>query len=222
MSGSQACPSASEIGIELDRSLEHLPSKLDVLASPLLEQLPPTEIKFVRLHVAGRGREQPALVPRRERETQAGNDAVSDLVLDRKDVFEFSVEAFRPQVITMSGVDELDDNAHTISRLADATFKERLHTESLSNYACIHVGPPECKTGCPRRDVKATHLGECVQNFLSYTVTKVFLVALGAEIRKWQYRDRANRLFSFLWRLLCLCDAMGHRLRRVLLQGYYI
>ena len=142
---------------------------------------------------------------------------MSDLVLDCKDVFEFSVEAFRPQVITMSGVDELDDNAHTISRLADAAFQERLHTESLSNYACIHACSPECKTGCPRRHVKAAHLGECVQNFLCDTVTEVFLVALGAEICKWQYRDRANRLFSFLWRLLCLCDAMGHRLRRVLL-----
>src|SRR5205814_9311264 len=99
MSGSQACPSASEIGIELDRSLEHLPSKLDVLASPLLEQLPPAKIKLVRLHVLGRGREQPALLPWRERETQAGNDAVSDLALDCKDVFEFSVDAFRQQLI---------------------------------------------------------------------------------------------------------------------------
>ena len=116
----------------------------------------------------------------------------------------------------MSGVHELDDNAHTISRLADAAFKERLHTESLSNYACIHAGPPECKTGCPRRDVKAAYLGECVQNFLCYTVTEVFLVALSAEIRKWQYRDRANRLFSFLWRLLRPRDARGCRLRRVL------
>ena len=54
MRGCQPSPCASEIWINLSRSLEHLSSQSYVLARPFLEQLPSAQIEFVRFD-AGRG-----------------------------------------------------------------------------------------------------------------------------------------------------------------------
>src|SRR5713101_3909709 len=55
VSVSQPCPGGGKLRINLNRSREHLPGKLDVLTRPSVKKLPAPKIKFVRFDLR-RGR----------------------------------------------------------------------------------------------------------------------------------------------------------------------
>src|SRR6266513_3689685 len=181
--GCEARPSGSEMRIELDRSIEHLSGQFYVLARPPLEEFPCTKVKFVCLHAFGRCFEETGLLALGEREAERVNDTASNLVLDREDVFDVSVKSLRPRVVTIPRVDELDGDADAVPSPPDAALKKRIHTKLSSDLARIDACSTKCEAGCSGRDVEAADFGKRIQNLLCYTVAKVFLISLGAEIR---------------------------------------
>src|ERR1043166_9296993 len=84
----QARPSRSKLRIYLNRSREHLPRKLDVLTSPRLEKLTPTQIKFVSLNIRRGWYKKPTFPPRGEEKPQGVENAACYLILNGKDALD--------------------------------------------------------------------------------------------------------------------------------------
>ncbi len=64
---------------------------------------------------------------------QRRHDGRRDFVLDGEDVFELAVVALRPDVCLGEAVDELDGDAHTVGRLADASLYDVVDAEFLGD-----------------------------------------------------------------------------------------
>ena len=69
-----------------------------------------------------------ALVALGDRKSKGANDTAGDFVLDREDILDLAIEPFRPKMITVPCIDQLDSNAEAVSGFADAAFEERLDT----------------------------------------------------------------------------------------------
>src|SRR5262245_8509950 len=96
MGGRQPGPRSSEIRINSNSALKHLPTKRYVLAGPFLEEFASPQIKFVRLNIGGGSFNYVTPLTLVERETQGVNDATRDFVLYGKDVGDFAIESLRP------------------------------------------------------------------------------------------------------------------------------
>src|ERR1041384_828582 len=104
----QARPGRSKLRIYLNRSREHLPRKLDVLTSPRLEKLTPTQIKFVSLNIRRGWLEQTAFLPLCDGKSQGIENAACYLILNGKDVLNLAIEPLGPKMIAVLCFDQLD------------------------------------------------------------------------------------------------------------------
>jgi hypothetical protein len=84
--------------------------------------------------------------------SQRGGYSCGNLVLNGKNIRQFPVVAFRPEVISVSGVDKLRGHANAIFGLADAAFKHRTHPPRLGNLGDVLLlaaegeGGNECRS----------------------------------------------------------------------------
>jgi hypothetical protein len=66
------------------------------------------------------------------------HDRAHDLVLDREDVFQFTVIRLRPQMSTSRRIDELCSDANSIARPAYAALHYELHAQPLSDFSDVN------------------------------------------------------------------------------------
>src|SRR5215468_2660688 len=67
-----------------------------------------------------------------------GGNAPGDLVLEGKDIGQFTIVTIRPQVMAARGLDELGGDANTIGGPPHAAFEHVAHTELASHFAHVH------------------------------------------------------------------------------------
>src|SRR5437868_653066 len=60
------------------------------------------------------------------------DDVTRDLILDRENIFERSIETLRPEVVTAVGFDQLGGYANTVAGFPDAAFEHVAHTKFSS------------------------------------------------------------------------------------------
>src|SRR5438128_2046330 len=193
----QPRPGRSKIRVDRNRSQEHLPGKLHVLTSPTLKQLTSAQIKFVCFHIRCGWLEETAFLPLRKRKSQRVEHTAGDLILNGEDVFDLAIEPLRPKVIAVSRVDQLDEDAQSVSGFADAALEKRLNAETFPNLSRVHARSAKREARCAGRNAEPGDLVQRIENFLCDAITEVFLIVLRAEIGEWQDGDRANPCFSF-------------------------
>ncbi len=73
----------------------------------------------------------------RQIDRQGDDDLQRDIVLHRKDVVEFTVIAFRPNMVAALRIDQLSGDPDSIARLAHTAFQDKAHTELPANLSHI-------------------------------------------------------------------------------------
>ena len=86
-----------------------------------------------RLHVGGLLGLQPLPVAPAEVERQGGDDLAGHVVLHRKDVGEVAIEALRPEMAVIGGVDELGSDPNPIAGFANASLEHISDAERLAD-----------------------------------------------------------------------------------------
>ena len=97
--------------------------------------VPATQIELVRLDVLGVPLAERLMLRRGEFEFELIDNISRDLVLDLKNVLEVSIVAFRPDLITVAGVDKLSTNADALIHSAHASLENGLHIQELSDFS---------------------------------------------------------------------------------------
>ena len=101
---------------------------------PAVPAVPAAQIKLVCLDVIGVALAERLVLGRGQFEFQLIDNVSRDLVLDLKNVLEVSIVAFRPDLITVAGVDELSANAHALIHSTHTSLEDRLHVQQLSDF----------------------------------------------------------------------------------------
>ena len=70
---------------------------------------------------------------------QRGSDRVGDVVLHVEDVFEFAIEALRPEMAAIAGSDELSGDPEPAARPADTAFEDMCYPEHLPDPADVGI-----------------------------------------------------------------------------------
>src|SRR5438874_2044291 len=96
--------------------------------------VPATQIELVRLDVLGVPLAERLMLRRGQFEFQLIDNVSRYLVLDLKNVLEVSIVAFRPDLITVAGVDELSTNAYALIHSTHTSLEDRLHVQQLSDF----------------------------------------------------------------------------------------
>src|SRR5438445_4825542 len=131
----QPSPSQGKIRVDRNRSQKHLPRKLHVLTSPTVKQLTSAQIKFVCFNVRCGWLEETTFLPLGKRKSQRIENPAGNLVLNGEDIFDLTIEPLRPKMIPVSRVDQLDDDAQSVSGFADAAPEKPLYAATFPNLA---------------------------------------------------------------------------------------
>src|SRR6476620_9617462 len=219
ISVSQARPGGSKFRIDFNRPFEHLSRELHVLTRPFMKVLTSPKIQFVRFDIRRGWLQEAEFLAFSKRQASRFQNASGDFVLDCEDIFNLSIKAFRPELVPVARVNELDADADALSSFSDTAVKKRLNAKTLPDLARIQADSAKCEAGCSGRNVETADLTEGVEDFFCNTITEVFLVAFRAEICERQDSDRADFFFSSLGPLR-LFSRFGNRGRsRTFLQS---
>ena len=152
--------------------------------------MPGHQIRFVGLDARRLrpGRRRAATEPA----SQLVNDRRGDVVLHGEHIGELTVIAIRPQLTAVTGADQLRRDPDPVPRPAHAALENRVHSEGVGNPADRHVLPFEGKRRRPRDDFQSRHPRQRVDDLLRQAVAEILLLAIRAQVRKWQHRDRRD------------------------------
>src|SRR6185503_3150039 len=123
------------VRVELDCAAQKSDDLIEYLAILLLteQQLPPTKEKVVRLQIRGWGLGNPRRLARRQPYLESLDDVPGDLVLNRENVCEVAIVAFRPHMSARGGIDQLCGDSDAVARAADRTFQHRADAKLASD-----------------------------------------------------------------------------------------
>ena len=144
------------------------------------------------VRLGGRGSSPLALSCRKHAQLQRGHHRPGDLVLDGEDVGQVAVEALRPELVAIRGVDQLRRDAQSGAGLADAAFQDVGHVELLAHGSQILALALEIEGRRTRSDAQAGDLGQRVDDLLRHAVGEVLLIVLGAHVHEGQDGDRGR------------------------------
>ena len=118
------------------------------------------------------------------------DDDRGDFVLDGEDVRQLAIEALRPELIAVVGIDELRRDAHAIARPTNAAFQGRPDPQSPADFSDVEILIPKCKRRCAGNHAQAGNARERTDDFLRDAVTEVLVIPQRAQICKRQHHDR--------------------------------
>src|SRR5512141_198447 len=110
-----------------------------------MEILPAAEIEAIGFDVRSVNLLDRAFFVIAQHDTQRGDDALRDLVLNLEDVLELPVVSFRPQLLVVVGVDQLSSETQTLPGLAYASLENRRRLELAAYLADVLVLPLEAE-----------------------------------------------------------------------------
>ena len=124
--------------------------------------------------------------------TKGRDHRFGDLVLDREHVVERPVETLRPPAISVGDVHELNRDAKTLIRLANAALEQRRNAKLSSGGADVHRGTSELERRAARRDTEAGHVRQCIDDLLRHALAQIVQVATRAHVREGKNRDGSH------------------------------
>src|SRR5437870_11176571 len=103
------------------------------------------------------------------------DDRAGQLVFDHEDVPELAVVRLRPEMVSVRRVDELGSDPHGASLSPDTALEDTGDGQLLSDGPNTKIPSLEREGGGGRDDVKASNVGERVNNFLVDPVGEYFV-----------------------------------------------
>src|SRR5215831_2957966 len=116
-------------------------------------------------------------------------NSFGNVALDAKDVSQFSIISFRPELGIGLRIDQLHIDPHLIRRFLDATLKNVRHAEllrDLGEVTRLALVPLRRRA---RNNSQIRDLSEARQNLLLNTVAKEGVLSVITQILEWQYGD---------------------------------
>src|SRR5262249_52995927 len=123
---------------------------------------------------------------------QGGDHALSDLVLDGKDVVERAIEALGPEMKTSRDFNELNGNAQLIASFANAAFKQRFDTKLLADGSNVRADAAKLKGSGASRHAKTVNARERVDQLFGNALAEVVLVASRTHVYERKHGDRGD------------------------------
>src|SRR5688572_31588359 len=97
-------------------------------------------------------------------------------------------------MITIDRTDELGSDAEVAAGFSDASFKHRVHVQSLTHFANIQRRRLEPERRRPGSNLQVRQAGEGIDQLISETLAKVILVSIRTQIQERQNGYRRNSL----------------------------
>ena len=110
--------------------------------------------------------------------------------MNREHIGQVAIVIFRPQVLVIRGIDQLHVHAHTIANTANAAFQNGSDAERFSYFTNVGRFSPIRHDGGARDNFQVANLRQIREHVVLNPVGEVGVFFLGAEIFKWQHRNR--------------------------------
>jgi len=136
-------PGGDEARVECDRPFEHLARGVKRLDVHRPQEVTPAQVVVVSLDVLGWNLADFALLALGQDHAQRRGDLGGDLVLQGEDIGELAVEAVRPELIAVLGLDQLDAHAQAVAGPPHAALEDRADAERTTDRAHILAAPLE-------------------------------------------------------------------------------
>src|SRR5262249_3232721 len=98
-----------------------------------------------------------------------------------------------PELVAVGYSHELRADAEAVAGFADAALQDRGDVELLADCSQVRVLALERERRHSRRDIEPVHPGPIVDDVLGDGVATVVVVAVRAQVRERQHRDRPRR-----------------------------
>src|SRR5262245_29097569 len=118
-----------------------------------------------------------------------GDDFLSDLVLERKNIAQVTVAAVGPNVLLSRGVNKLGVDAYTVAALAHAALQDVANAKFAGGTLHIDGFSFVGKRRISRDDKKPTQLGYGGDDILRNSVGEIFLLGIAAHVDERQDSD---------------------------------
>ncbi len=122
------------------------------------------------------------------------NDLLGDLILQIKNVLQFTVILLSPYVVSQIPVNQLSSDPDTISRLANATFKDVTNSKLSADLLDIYHNSSICKARVAGNNKQPRRAGQRCNNVLSEAIREIFLFRIATHVIK-----RQNGNGGFIW-----------------------
>ena len=153
----------------------------------------PSQVEIVGLGIAGVPLQQPLLFVSQQRDPQLADHGARNLVLNGEHVAGRAVEAVRPEMAAVGGVDELHRDAQAVPDALYAAFEDRADVELPADLAHVHRLALEGEGRGPSDDTQPAQARESVGQFLRQAVAEILLVLFAGHVRERQHGNRGLR-----------------------------
>ena len=123
-----------------------------------------------------------------KRRFEGADDTLGQTILQIENIFEGTLEFFRPDVISRRAFDELAVDAHSVRRPAHAAFEHITDTQLLRDLADVHGVALVGEGGIAGDDEEPRHLGEVGDQVLDEAIGEIFLLRVAAHDDERHYR----------------------------------
>src|SRR5437762_3532222 len=152
--------------------------------------MPATQVRLIRLNVAGLRFCQRLTLRRRQFDLQLVNDVAGNFVLNLKNIFEVAVIPLGPQLVTVACVDELGADAYAMTASTHASLQKCADVEQLTDLSDPEQFPLQRERRSARSDLECGNPCQRVENVLGDSVREVFIVRTGTHVSEGHYADR--------------------------------
>src|SRR4029077_12521248 len=147
-----------------------------IFGSALVEKIYAFEIKLMGFSVLSWPLCNRALLGAGKFRVQHSGNICGDLALDDKDISQFTIVFFAPEMRIVFCLDQLNMDAHVICRSLNSAFQYVSHTELPRDLGQVVRRTLETLCRCPRNNFEIGDLGESGENFFLNSIAKIFLI----------------------------------------------
>src|SRR5262245_2687335 len=178
--------------VQVDGASKHGPAPFQVRMVHARKVLTPPQVVLVRLGRRLKASQRGSLTLAQVPGAKGSDQGFGDLVLYREHVVECPVETLRPAVISVGDFHELNRDAKTVIRLANAALQQRGNPELSSGGADVDAGAAELERSAARSDANAVHVGQGIDDLFRHAVTQIVLVTSRAHVREGEDGNRSQ------------------------------
>src|SRR5262245_24660173 len=183
-------PRTRVTAIQIDRLPKELLGKFEVSARSAVEKVHASQVEIEGIRVSSITVPAPPELATHEPDLEGFNDAACDVVLDLEDIHKLPVVALGPELVAIPRIDQLNGDPQSSCCLSNAALQDRTHAQALSDLARVGRQPPELEARCARCDAQTANPRQAIEQLLCEPFTEVLLIALGADVRERQHRER--------------------------------
>ena len=178
------------IRIQSHGFLCHLTSQKVPLSIEALAILKPSQKTGIGLKVVCAPGNDKGLFSLCQFHLQCGYDLKSYLILKSKNVLQFTVVSFCPEMSSVQGIDQLDTDSHPFFRFSNTAFKHVLNPKVLAHLLNFYGLSFVDKAGVSGDHEQPGYFGKGRDDLLGQTIGKIFLFWIAAHVQEGQHSNR--------------------------------